>query len=334
MGSFGTPPPEAPDPDEVAPLADSPEHGGVLDDDLEAAAAAAFDAPAATDTGVVEPEGDEPAGDDETGAGAGTGGDGAEGAPAPPAADPDPNLIEVADGLVMTKEEAASWANFQLYLRENPHVAEAVTAALESAENPPAPTAPAPSAPTTREVPEGIDLDDPAIAALWGQHTATLDHIARLEATVQAHDQYVNHSSQQQMESLLNQARATYKEKHNLSDEEMTRVYDVAGRLQVLPALLSPVDPLTGTPRKADPLAAMQEAFEMARWSIPELREREMQLKVDEQKTTTKRKQKLSSLGGSSGSSPRTVPEPKTQSERRDAMIAAVAAAQNGEGVE
>lgn len=329
----GEAPTEPPNPDEVTPLGENPEHGGVLDDDLEAAAQAAFNAPA--DAGEVEPTGDEPTGDDDTGAGA-EGGEGAEGAPTPPAAEepPAPDVFQINDELALTREEATNWAQFQQYLRDNPVVAARLQTALEAEEaaatTPPTP--PAAETPPTREIPEGIDLDDPAIAALWNQHTATLDHIARLEATVQAHDQYVTNTSQQQMETLLNQARVTFKEKHSLTEAEMQKVYDVTGRLQVLPALLSPVDPVTGTPRQIDPLSAMGEAFELARWNIPELREREMQLKVDEQKTDTKRKQKLSSLGGSSGSTPRTVPEPKTQAERREAMIAAVAAAQSGEG--
>lgn len=330
----GEAPPEAPNPDDAQPLAENPDHAGVLDDELEAVAQTIFgsqdDAPAATDADVVEPEGDEPSGDDEAGD-AGTGGDGAEGAPAPPAADDTPDLFQITDDLSLTRAEAQELAEFQQYLRSDPRAAQAVVEALQALNTPPAPPE-TPPAPTQREVPEELDLDDPAIAALWHQHQATLDHIARLEATVQTHDNFVTQSAQEQMQTLLNSARTTYQAEHNLSEPEMQQVYDVAGRLQVLPALLSPVDPVTGVPRQVDQISAMKEAFEMARWNIPALREREMQLKVTEQKADTKRKQKLSSLGGSSGSAPRSVPEPKNEQERRAAMIAAVAEFQNGEG--
>lgn len=315
-------------------LADNDTHGGVTDDLLEAAAAAAF-APSdeAAETSPDEDEGTA-AGD----AGATGEGDGREGVPTPSPA-PEEDFVELADGVRVQRDELIQWVQFGQFLRENPEYAAGVEAVL-SGERESAPTAASPAlhpAGVTGEAaapqpPEGLDLDDPQIAALWNQHVQTLATIDRLEANVTHLDSYVQNAQVETTQSLLNTARATYQTANNLSDTEMQTVYDVAGRLQVLPALLSPTDPITGVPRQVDPLAAMQEAFELARWNIPELREREMKLKADEAKADTKRKQKLSSLGGSSGSVPKTQPEPKNAQERRAAMIAEVAAMYNGEG--
>lgn len=315
-------------------LAGDDAHGGVTDDLLEAAAAAAF-APEATGTSddeVLE-------GTDAGEAGATGEGDGREGVPTPsPAPEDDPNLVQLADGIAVPRDELIQWTQFGQFLRENPEYAARVEAALSADESAggvvaaPSPAGSPPAAASLATPPEGLDLDDPQIKALWDQHVATLNTIERLESNVQHLDQYVQHSQIETTQSLLNTARASYQSANNLSDTEMQTVYDVAGRLQVLPALLSPTDPITGVPREVDPLSAMQEAFDLARWNIPELREREMKLKADEAKADTKRKQKLSSLGGSSGSVPKTTPEPKNAQERRAAMIAEVAAMYNGEG--
>lgn len=314
--------------EEPTQLEANPEHGGVVDDDLEAAAQARLgtdDAPAEQEPDDVDDEG---ANADDVDGGTEGEDEGREGVPSS-----SPDVIEVADGVSLTREEAVAWAQFGDYLRANPEMADAVAAVLEGGKPEPQPE-PQPKTATDDKIPDGIDLDDPAIAALWNQLQSEREHISRLEAMVEQHDDYVTHATQQTTQSLMNQARATYKETHNLSDTDMEKVYDVAGRLQVLPALLAAVDPVTGLPRQIDPLAAMQEAFEIARWNVPELREREMQLKVDEQKSDTKRKKKLSSLGGTSGSVPKTSPEPKTEQERRAAMIAEVASMINGEGAE
>lgn len=312
-----------------------------LDADLEAAAAAQLGSPAATPTNDdAEPsgEGSEPSGGEE-----GAEGGDVEGAPssAPSGDEPpeptEPTMLDLGDGVQITLDEARTLQGFGQFLRENPEIAGRVAAVLEGGDEASgthtAPTrAPVPTGFTPPEPPEGIDLDDPAIAALWNQHVDTLAAQTRMEEMLRQHDDWINRSSRETLQSLTQEARQSYQTEHNLSDAEMAKVYEVAGSLQVLPSLMQPTDPITGVPRAVDPMAAIKQSFEIARWQIPELREREVQLLVEQRKPEEQRKKKLSSLGGSGGTAPKTKPEPKTEADRRAAMIEQVAAYQRGEG--
>lgn len=323
------------DPDETTaevetPLVDDPLHGGVEDEALEAAAAAQF-APA-PETGAeggddLAPEAvseDETGGD--TGEVAGT--EHVEGEVPSPAATED--LIDLGDGATWTRQQAKDWRDFQTFLEANPEYADRVREALTP--QAPTPTPATPPASSTPDVPEGIDLDDPAIAALWNQHVDQLAQMEQLRQTLAAHDTYINQSQLQTTESLVNTARTSYQTEHNLSNEEMGRVFDLTAQLQIIPALMQSADPATGLPRQVDPLAAMNQAFEVARWQIPELREREIESRLEAGKADNKRKKQLSSLGGSSGSVPKSKPEPRNEAERRAAMIEMVAGFQSGQG--
>lgn len=325
------------------------------DEAAEAALAAAGDAPTTDDDALPPSTGGE-AGDLD-GAAADGGGEGAEGAQPPPAAEvpvpPAPTgdagvdlsnqLIDLGNDLSLTRAEAEQWANFGHFLRANPDTAQAIAAVLEAAETgQPVPPAQAPQAPAggpetgsqaptvDATPPEGLDLDDPAIKFLWDQHVAQQTVVADLQAQVGRTQDFVTNQQMQQTESMLNTATAAFAEKHHLTAEEMQKVRDVTGRLQVLPALLSPFDPITAAPRQIDPLAAMDEAFMMAMWNIPEFREREVAARVEEQKVDTKRKGKLASLGGTSGSIPRTPAAPTNKQERTAAMVAEVAEMMKG----
>lgn len=330
-----------------------PEHGGVTDDALEAAIQNSpwgnptqhDDAPAPEDGATTD---DAPAGE----AGTQTGGDtgeaaaegSVEGATPPPAAEETPpqvdlnEVIEIAPGVEMTRADAARWASFQGELQENPELAQRVAAALRAGYagegTPQAPPAapPAPPVDETPQPPEGLDLDDPQIAMLWQQHVDNQARYAQLEQRLLIHDEHIANTQRQTTESLINTARTGFQEKHHLSDTEMQNVYDLCGELQVLPALLSTTDPATGQPRQVDPIAAMDRAFDIARWQIPELRQREIDAQLEQAKTDTKRKKKLTSLGGSSGSAPRTTQVPNTPAGRREAMIREVAGMMTGQG--
>lgn len=304
-----------------------------LDEDLQTALEAQFggESPAAT-TPEDDVEPNDGGADDEPGGEEGAGGEDVEGA-SPPATEP--TMLDLGDGVQIALDEARTLHGFGQFLRENPEIAARVEAALRGGEASDTTTAPTPEPVgefTPPEPPEGVDLDDPAIAALWQQHVDTLAWQARTEALIRAHDNYISQSAQETMQSLANQARTSYQQENNLSDSEMAKVYELAGALQVLPALMQPVDPVTGLPRPVDPLAAMKQSFDIARWQIPELREREVQTLAESRSTESKRKKKLSSLGGSGGTAPKTKPEPTTEAGRRAAMIEQVAAYQRGEG--
>jgi hypothetical protein len=94
---------------------------------------------------------------------------------------------------------------------------------------------------------------------------------------------------------------------------------------------MAPIDPVSGLPRNVDPLKALEDAFDLAHWQIPRLRDKELAEVQSATRTSNKRKAKLSSLGGASGSVPRqqnTVPTNKQ--ERRQAMLAEMTQMLNG----
>lgn len=243
--------------------------------------------------------------------------------PESPATPTAQDVWEYENGLRIDREQAQVYAEFERFLLENPQVAEAISNAVNAQRAPAAPTAeqtpqsPAPSAP-----PEGLDLDDPAVRILWeelqSQRAATQQVLAR-------HEQQLNNQNQATTESLINRASLEFQKAHSLSNDEMTKVKDAAGRLQVLPSLMQPLDPFTGQPRRVDPMQAIEKAFDIAYWQMPELRDREMQRVTKQAREDRKRKTKLSALGGSSGSTPRSVNVPNDPKARREAMIAEIA---------
>lgn len=223
------------------------------------------------------------------------------------------------DGLRIDRDQARIYAEFEQFLINNPQVAQAISQTIGAQGEP---AKPEPQAPA---VPEGLDLDDPAVRALWNELVAQRDLVARANETLQRHESQLTQQNQSTTESLINNASLQFAKDHDLSETEMKRVRDTAGRLQVLPALISPTDPITGVPRKVDPMAAIQEAFNIAYWQLPELREREMQRLTKKQRDDRKRKGKLAALGGTSGSVPRQVNVPNDPAARRQAMIAEIA---------
>lgn len=225
------------------------------------------------------------------------------------------------DGLRIDRNQARVYAEFEQFLINNPQVAQAISQAIGAQPEPARPSEP--QAPT---VPEGLDLDDPAVRALWNELVAQREMVAKTNDLLARHEAQLTQQNQSTTESLINNASLQFAKEHNLSDTEMQRVRDTAGRLQVLPSLLAPTDPLTGVPRRVDPMAAIQEAFNIAYWQLPELREREMQRLTTKQREDRKRKGKLAALGGTSGSVPRQVNVPNDPAARRKAMIADVAA--------
>lgn len=352
--------------------ANSPKTGidnEITGEDLEAAATARFGAPATdeddgdpnldpdpnaasaiADGDVLPPStGEDADGADSAAAAAGEGAEGvhpaaAAGAPADAAAQLAQDVIDLGDDLTLSRDEARQWAQFGQYLRANPDAAARIAASMEAdAEAAEAAQAQASTqatgAPQTGsqtpilEPPADLDLDDPAIRLLWDQHVATQTALTALNERVQYNESFVTRQQQENTESQLNTAQAVFSEKHHLSADEMARVRQVAGNLGVLPSLLAPFDPVTGAPRQVDPLKAIGEAFDMALWAIPEMRERELESRVEENKADNKRKQKLSSLGGSGGTGPRTPAAPsRDPAVRRSQMIAEVANMMQGEG--
>lgn len=227
------------------------------------------------------------------------------------------------DGFKLTKDQARSYAELEAYLYANPDKAKVLSEALSGGE--PSPTQPqgSPEVPTTE-----ISIDEftsPEVRQLYEAYQQTQQELESLRGTTSNVESYVATQQEQTANSLMNRATVSFKEQFKVSDDEVETLKNVAARLNVLPSLMSPVDPITGQARRVDPLAAIEEALTIAYWQIPEFRTRAISSEVDSHNKDRARKSRISSLQGSSGSIPRENPTPTTQDERRTAMIAEVA---------
>lgn len=180
--------------------------------------------------------------------------------------------------------------------------------------------------------PADVDLNDPTTAWLWGQLQATRQ---QLEATTQVltrHESTLYEERSQAVQGNIETAVSNYQAKRGLNDDDMAKVRQVAANLGVLPTLLSGTDPVTGAPTSRNPIDALDRAFEIAEYSDPVLRERRIADDVKQAREDDARKAKLTSLGGATGSTPRQESTaPMNESQRREAMIQAVAQMQSGD---
>lgn len=179
-------------------------------------------------------------------------------------------------------------------------------------------------------LPDDLDLDDPAVKALLPllQQQQTILQSLTQQQEVTQRQLYEN--QREQTTAIANRVQASFKKQYGLEDGEMEELHTIAGRLQVLPSLMSGVDPWTGMPTKPDPMSAIERAYEMALYSTPKYRNKVIQPESERVVKDNTRKKKLSSLSGNSGSSPRTPAAPRNDLERRNAMISEVTAAMNG----
>lgn len=176
--------------------------------------------------------------------------------------------------------------------------------------------------------PSSLDLTDPSVAALYSYLT---EQQATIESLRQSQTQIANQSYEAmrvQTDALYKRAADSFRESRSLDDTEMDRVASVAARLNVLPALMSGVDPLTGLPSRPDPITAMTRALDIAYNSIPEYAAKVKAAAEQTQRRHNSRKQKLAAVQGSSGSVPRT---PAPPADPKQAMIQEVAAMMSGD---
>jgi hypothetical protein len=267
---------------------------------------------------------------------------------APPDAPAEPteaavDAWEFDDGLRITRDQAKAYAEFEAFLADNPELAEAIGGTVTGTHRfvPVDTPAPQASAPTTTPAtdfsapPSELDMEDPVQRTVWERMVATQQKLDEATAALTRHEQVIQRQQSDTTASLVNRATQSYQEAHKLTDEDMDEIQRVTARLNVVPALMAPVDPITGLPRQVDPLKALEAGFDLAHWQIPRLRDRELADVQSQTRDANKRKAKLSSLGGSSGSVPRqpnTVPT--NPQERRQAMIAEMATMLNGNWIQ
>lgn len=237
------------------------------------------------------------------------------------------------DGYKLTKAQARSYAELEAYLYANPDKQQALAQFL-SGQTPSIDTTPSGVGSKIQEdtsaqgSPTQIsleDITDPEVRFVYERYLAQEQELAQLRQLTSGATDYISTQQQQTAESLFTRGITSFKEDKSLSDDEVNTIAEVAGRLNVLPSLMAPTDPITGAPRRVDPLAAIEEALTIAYWQIPEFRDRAISSQVEDTTRNKARKQKLSSLQGSSGSVPREQPVANTEHGRREQMIREVA---------
>jgi hypothetical protein len=268
-----------------------------------------------SDEATISPDGGEGAGSDSSGSG--------ESDP-----QPSPTLEEWAwdDGFKISKDQARSYAELESFLYANPDKAEALakflrgdSATIESSE-----TTPSGSTTSTPQI-SIDDITDPEVRIVFERVQAQEQELQRLREIASGTNEYITTQQEETAQSLMTRATTSFQKEYSLSDTEMEQISNAAARLQVLPALMSPIDPISGQARRVDPLAAIEEALSIAYWQIPEFRNRAISSEIDNSTKDKARKQKLSSLQGSSGSVPREQSVADTPQGRREQMIAEVA---------
>ena len=328
-------------------LATDPEHGGVTDEMLEQFFADNPTlrplAPIAEQTGVP-PVGDadtepsappttpEPA-TEEPGEGEPPETTEPSAEPEPPAETPEEGAFYEFDGQRYPASQVEAAARFQSQLVNDPQLQLLIRnylaggVAAESA--PPASPVGEGSAPTGPPI--ELDLDDPQIRALYGviqQQQERLDGLQfGLNASVTAQQMQQRNT----VNAALEVAQATFAKDHNLKPEDMHHLSQVAARMNVIPSLLSGIDPITGAPSTPDYQVAFGRAFEIAMNVVPEYRDREFRRSVQTQQDDAKKRKLLGAVGGSSGSVARTTPPPRPGSpEAKRQMLAEVGSMMDG----
>lgn len=252
----------------------------------------------------------------------------------------DENFITLGDRKI-AKDEVLALANFQQFLKSRPDIQRGLHDLMQGRANlVPKNEANYQDVPkqdfAKSRVPEDLDLDDPSIKAVWEEAQALRSVVAELRNQVGTHNEIISTQQQQNSKAFLVQAETDFAKEHDLNTDDLVKIKEVAGRLGILPNLLSPIDPLTGLPREVNPLAAIKQTFATAYSMMPEFETKRQSKIAQAQQADRQRKKKLSSLSGTSGSVPRstTRKEPTNAQERRQAMIQDVAQSMFGNGKE
>jgi hypothetical protein len=261
--------------------------------------------------------------------------------PDEPETEPVDRVWTFDDGLSIDREKARNLALFDAWLGANPEQASRLAGVAQGELDvvpltgrgvPDAnitgtiPTTPANIAATN--VPEDIDMDDPVQRRIWNELQETRQQIAAQNNLLQRHQQQIDQSSRNTTEALINRISEEFREKNELSVDDLKVIRRRAAEL--IPQFTNPIDIETGLPRQVDPVYAIEQSLDAAKWSIPEFRDRALETLAKSKLEDLRKKSKLTSLGGSSGSVPRKATTPSTEHERREAMIAEVAAEMSG----
>jgi hypothetical protein len=226
-----------------------------------------------------------------------------------PPVEPDPTLLPdhvLINGNQIPLADVQRLYEFDQYLRSNPEAAERVHAAVQPVVPTPEQTPP----PANQELtpPEWMDLEDPQQKFMWDSHVSNQRLLATMVEQNNARAQSeINARAQSDMASALTRWTAAHP---NFNEDQIEKVRKHGAEMNIISGVMatSP-DPVTALVRVMD-LAAMDDPDLRAVYLTPEVK-----TPTRQQRSTT-RKGKLNSLGGSSGSVPRTTTTPRPMSDR------------------
>jgi len=223
---------------------------------------------------------------------------------APP--EQEPVTYSLPGDLELDENQAAGLAEFYRWASDNPETVRAMDSYFAGESE----LVPRQKEPDPEPEPE-IDYDDldPAVAERLKRIDALEEEVRGLSTSQQA-------SQMKTAQAVITQATEQFQTKYDLDDDTLEKVLQTTARLQILPGLAE---------NSQDSIAAAAEAFETAYWATPELRQREIDRRVQAADEDAKRRRKASALNGSSGSIPRTNPD--TDGDSRAAMVADLRAA-------
>ena len=169
---------------------------------------------------------------------------------------------------------------------------------------------PEPSPEVSSESDEYLDPKAETEIAALNQRIAELDEKQQTQA-MQAQEAQIAEA-----EAGITLGETQFRDKWGLSVEETSQLEEQVVRMGIFPQMV----------QQADSYAeATENAFEIAFWNHPELRQRATQFFAAEQSDVARekeaRKTRAGAVSASGGTMPRTEPEPSTYDQRQKAMI-------------
>lgn len=246
---------------------------------------------------------------------------------------PDAGDFLELEGQRYPKSQLQAAADFQRHLSGDPQLQRLITDYLTGVQAPQQ-IAPEPQ-PQTPELPPELDIEDPSVRALYTliqrNNEQINNQIAQLSQGLNTTYEQSMAQQRQQIDAQYRTASASFAKDHNLRDDEVDQLSQVAARLGVLPSLMQGIDPITGSPTSPDPVRAFNRALEIAMYQVPEYRDREFRRSVESMQQEAAKRKLLGAVGGSSGSVARSTPPPQPGTpESKRAMLAEVGAMLEG----